>query len=187
MPFLSDRARARRAVYIAAEFLVFLLQNVVGRQMKPGVLPLIPLTVCIALNEGEFFGFFCGMLAGALTDLAAPAPDGVYALLYAALAFAAGAMGRRLLRGTLPAAMLVAAGFTAAALVCTVFFSLPGGGAAGLFAALWRFYLPETALTVLVTPLFYYPCAAIGTPVTVRPGGEALKWTEPDLFSRKRK
>lgn len=62
---------------------------------------LLPLTVGIAMFKKEFFGFFFGLLAGALWDLAASLTDGTLALFLSAYACAVGLLSKYILRNTL--------------------------------------------------------------------------------------
>jgi cell shape-determining protein MreD len=151
-----------RVTVLALLFLVTAaVQNTLPGSLKYAVLPLVPLTVSVCAFEGEMGGLFFGLLGGALYDLASPAADGVYALLFAALGCAVGLTMRWVFRNTLMSVLLLTAAFSlltaAAGLVFTVF----AKDHAGVFAVLRGRFLPGAALTALLVPLFYYPVRAI--------------------------
>ena len=151
------RPALRRAALVLLLLLTGVIQNTFLSALRPGVWLLAPLAVCIALFEKEFAGTFFGVLAGALWDLASPAPDGVYALVFAVLCCACGLLGRRVFRSTLSAAMLLSLGFSLLVSAVPTVYMLVSGGIHGLFSLLVRFCLPSVLIAAALTPVFYYP------------------------------
>lgn len=141
--------------------LTSVLQNTFFGAVKPGLLLLIPLTVCISIYEREFAAFFFGILSGALWDLASPVADGVFALCFALLAFACGLLAKRVFRNTLAASMLLCFLFVSSVNLVSVVYDLFNAGFSGILPAVLRVYLPSALLTTLVEPLFYFPVRAI--------------------------
>ncbi len=178
-----QRQSVRRITAAAAVLLTFMLQNALFGTMKPAPLLLIPLAVCVAMVRGETESLFYGALTGALWDLSAPAPDGVYALLFALLTFACGVLAKRFLRQTLAAGTLLTACFAAAVCLFAAVFALSAGGGRGLFTAALRFYLPQILLTVLFTPLFYYPALALARLGETKTGAKRFHTVRPQVFS----
>ena len=97
----------RRVIYIALFVLTGVVQNTLLGMRGSILLPLIPLTVAVCVFEHEYAGFFFGLLGGALYDLASPAADGIYAIVFAVLGCAAGLVMHYLFRGTLLSAFLL--------------------------------------------------------------------------------
>lgn len=147
----------RRAALAVLLLLTGVIQNTFLSALRPGVWLLAPLAVCIALYEKEFAGTFFGVLAGALWDLASPAPDGVYALVFAVLCCACGLLGRRVFRSTLPAAMVLSLAFSLLLSVVPTVYTLVSGGFHGAFSLLLRSCLPCVPIAAALTPVFYYP------------------------------
>lgn len=151
------RPLLRRALLAALLLLAGILQNTFFSSLRPGLWLLIPVTVAIAVHEKEFAGTFYGIFAGALWDMASPAPDGIYTLCFAVFACVCGLLAKRIFRSTLPSAMLLCLLFTAAICAVSILYTVFCAGAQGLISAVLRFYLPSALLTTLVLPVFYYP------------------------------
>ena len=152
----------RRTLLAVLLTLAGVCQNTLLSSMRPGIWLLIPATVAIVVQEKEFSGLFYGALAGALWDMASPAPDGVYTLCFAVFACVCGLLAKRIFRSTLPAAMLLCLLFTAAVCMVSAVYAAVCAGLRGLPAAFLLFHLPSVCLTVLALPVFYYPVRSIG-------------------------
>lgn len=161
MRIQNKRPFIRRAILTLLLLLSAVLQNTFLGAVKPGILLLIPATVSIAIYEREFAAFFFGIFSGALWDLASPATDGVYALLFALLAFFCGLLAKRVFRNTPAAAMLLCLLFAAAVNLTALVYDLVLSGFSGLPAAALKVYLPSAFLTALFTPLCYFPVRGI--------------------------
>ncbi len=161
MKLQNKRPFIRRLILTLLILLTSVLQNVFLGAVKPGILLLIPLTVGISIYEREFAAFFFGILSGALWDLASPAPDGIYALCFALLAFACGMLAKRVFRNTLASAVLLCFLFASSVNLVAVVYDLIQGGFSGLLPGILRFYLPSALLTALFEPLFYFPVRAV--------------------------
>ncbi len=151
----------RIALYAALFVLTGVIQNTFLGGLRVPVLPLVPLTVAVCTFEGEFTGLFFGILGGALCDIASPAPDGIFALLFAALGCAVGLCMHYLFRSTLLSALLMTLLFTAAAAAVGFFFTVFLKDPAGAFPLFRQRTVPGVLLTVLLQPVFYYPIRAI--------------------------
>lgn len=151
----------RIALYAALFVLTAVFQNTFLSGLPVGLLPLAPLTVAVCTFEGEFSGLFFGILGGALYDIASPVPDGVYALLFAALGCAAGLFMHHMFRNTLLSALLMTFVFTSATVTVGFLFTVALKDPAGTVAVLRRHVLPGIFFTVLLTPVFYYPIRAL--------------------------
>lgn len=151
----------RIALYAVFFILTGVIQNTFFGGLRVAVLPIVPLTVAVCAFEGEFTGLFFGMLGGALYDLASPAPDGIYALLFAALGCAVGLCMHYLFRGTLLSALLLTLIFAAAVSITGFFFTVFLKDPSGAFALFRHRTLPGILITTLMQPVFYYPIRAI--------------------------
>ena len=147
------------ALFIAAAA----VQNSFLGSLKYAVLPLVPLTVAVCAFEGEMGGLLFGLLGGALYDIASPAADGVYALLFAALGCAVGLTMRYLFRSTLMSVFLLTAAFSLLTSLTGLIFTVFAKDHTGVLAAARARFLPGAALTALLAPLFYYPVRGIET------------------------
>lgn len=153
----SLRPLIRRSLLAVLLLLTGVFQNTFLSSLHPGIWLLIPAAVVIAVHEKEFAGMFYGILAGALWDLASPAPDGLYTLCFAVFACSCGLLARRIFRSTLPAAMLLCLFFSSAICIVSLVCNVLSGGSQGLFFAFLRFYFPSILLTTLTLPIFYFP------------------------------
>lgn len=156
MKLQNKRPFIRRLLLTLLILLTSVLQNAFLGAVKPGILLLIPLVVCISMYEREFAAFFFGILCGALWDLTSPLPDGLYALCFALLAFASGLLAKRVFRNTPAAAMLLCFLFASAVNLIAVVYALLSAGFSGILSSVVRTYLPSALLTTVFCPLFYF-------------------------------
>ena len=103
----------RRALFIVLIALTAVFQHTDGA--VPSIFGakaflLIPLTVCIAMNEKSMGGLSFGILAGVLWDFATVRGDGFYAVVLALAGFTAGAAVTYLVRNNVFAALLLSLG-----------------------------------------------------------------------------
>ena len=147
----------RRVLLVLMFLCAAALQNVFFSGTRTPLLLLVPLTAAVCAFEHEFAGVFFGMLGGALYDTASTsAPDGVYALLFAALGAAVGLLMHYVFRRTLLSVYLLTLAFAfLTALTGFVFSAVtePGIGLSTFFS----FSLPGALLTSLFLPAAFYP------------------------------
>lgn len=152
-------------LYIRRALFVLLIAVTAAFQHTGGVLPsvfgakaflLIPLTVCIAMNEKSLGGLSFGVFAGVMWDFATVRGDGFYAVVLALAGFTAGAAVTYLVRNNIFAALLLSLG--ACAFVTTsywlVFILMRGYD--GAFSLLTNFYLPSGIYSLAFTAVYYY-------------------------------
>ncbi len=151
----------RRVIYILLFLLIAVAQNTVLGMRGSLLLPLIPLTVSVCIFEHEYAGFFFGVLGGALYDLASPAADGIYTLVFAVLGCAVGLTMHYLFRNTLLSAFMLTLLFALFTALTGFIFMVLAKEAAGSFAIFRRRFLPGAILTSLLLPVFYYPIRAL--------------------------
>lgn len=155
---------------ISGKRIIFILLTVVFALIQNSFLPktsaaavyfLIPLIVSIAMFEREFSGFFFGLFAGALWDLAAPAASGVTTLFFALFACACGLLTHYVLRNTLTCAVFLCFTGTLIFSALSLIFNCVSKDFSSIGTLLLNFYLLPALLTVLVTPLFYLSIRSI--------------------------
>lgn len=118
-------------------------------------LPVIPLTVFVAMFRGPLAGGITGAVSGFLWGVFSPHLLGVDALLLLAVGCVCGLLVHMLMRNNLISALLLTA--AAAVLVCLVdwvLFTAIWHPEECLFA-LWRWVLPQILYTVAISPLLY--------------------------------
>ena len=147
----------RRVIYIILFILVGVLQNTMLGLRGSLLLPLIPLTVSVCVFEQEYAGFFFGLLGGALYDLASPAADGIYAVVFAVLGCAVGLVMHYLFRGTLLSAFLLTLVFALITVTVGCVFMVLAKDATDVFTVFRSTFLPGAIFSSLLLPLFYYP------------------------------
>ena len=122
---------------------------------------LLPLVVVAAMFEKETVGFLTGLFAGCLWDTSAASADGVKALFFALVGGVCGLLIRYIMRNTLSAALVLT---TAVSLFFTLghwFTNVVLLQAGSTLRTLFVFYLPQTVLTILTAPLFYFLIRAL--------------------------
>ena len=152
-------------LYIRRALFIFLIILTAAFQHTKGAIPsvmgakaflLIPLTVCIAMNEKSLGGLSFGVLAGVLWDFATVRGDGFYSVVLALAGFTAGVAVTFLVRNNIFAALLLSLG--ACTFVTTaywlLFILLRGYDSA--FSLLVSFYLPSGIYSVAFTAVYYY-------------------------------
>ena len=156
----TARLVVRRVILAAFVILTAILQNTAGTALarfNAGCFMLLSITVSISIYEKESAGMFFGLLAGALWDLASPAPDGVFALFFTAAGCLCGLLSHYVVRTSLfSAVVLTTATYIPPLLLCVIFRSFikdPDGV---------HYYLTvigprSLAAALLLLPLSYYP------------------------------
>lgn len=161
------RTRARfyplikRTLYVLLFLAAAAVQGTFLGAAKYALLLLVPLTVSVCAFEQEFAGMFFGLLGGALYDLASPATDGIYTLLFAVLGCAVGLTMHYLFRNTLLSAALLTFLFAFMTALTGFIFTVLAKDAAGALTVLRVRYLPGVFFTTLLLPVFYYPIRAL--------------------------
>ncbi|HIT53630.1 MAG TPA: rod shape-determining protein MreD [Candidatus Fimivicinus intestinavium] len=154
----------RWAITALVILLVSLVQNTGGLLPKiygVSAMPLIPLTVCIAMLERETAGACFGMFAGMLWDAVTVRGDGFHAVVLLLTGCACGLLLHYLMRMNFVTALLLAAcaALLHNVLYWLVFLAIPGY--AGAWGALARFYLPASLYSLLFLPVFFFPLRAL--------------------------
>ena len=149
----------RRALFIVLIALTAVFQHTDGA--VPSIFGakaflLIPLTVCIAMNEKSMGGLSFGILAGVLWDFATVRGDGFYAVVLALAGFTAGAAVTYLVRNNVFAALLLALGACTFVTVSYWLIFILMRGYEGAFSLLLSFYLPSGLYSLAFTAVYYY-------------------------------
>lgn len=152
-------------LYIRRALFVFLIAFTAVFQHTDGAIPsllgakafvLIPLTVCIAMNERSMGGLAFGVLAGVLWDFATVRGDGFYAVMLAVAGFAAGAAVTYLVRNNIFASLLLSLGACSFVITAYWFVFIFMKGYEGAFSLLFSFYLPSGIYSLAFTAVYYY-------------------------------
>jgi len=138
--------------------IAFLLQSIIIPATGLGipVYILMPLTICISLYEFETKGLIFGIGTGVLFDLTSGAPDGVYTLFFALIAWIAGLLSRRYLRNTMRTAMLLSSAATL--LLCIYSFAtncISSGFSGSAMLIIKGLYLPAFVATMIIVPVIF--------------------------------
>ena len=152
-------------LYIRRALFVLLIAVTAIFQHTGGAIPslfsakaflLIPLTVCISMQEKTMGGLSFGLLAGILWDFATVRGDGFYSVVLALAGFVAGAAVTYLVRNNVHAAVLLTLG--ACTFVTTAYWLLFifMRGYEGAWSMLFSFYLPSGLYSLAFTAVYYY-------------------------------
>ena len=115
-------------------------------------------TVSNASGEVEWrSGMLYGLLCGALWDLSAAIPDGIYALYFTIFACLAGLLTHYILRNTLISALVLNIFGTLGVCLINFIFNCLAKDAADIWHTVKFFYAPSFILTVAVIPFIYFP------------------------------
>lgn len=149
----------RRALFIVLIALTAVFQHTDGA--VPSIFGakaflLIPLTVCIAMNEKSMGGLSFGIIAGVLWDFATVRGDGFYAVVLALAGFTAGAAVTYLVRNNVFAALLLSLGACTFVTVSYWLIFILMRGYEGAFSLLLSFYLPSGLYSLAFTAVYYY-------------------------------
>lgn len=152
-------------LYIRRALFIFLIALTAVFQHTKGAVPsvmgakaflLIPLTVCIAINEKSMGGLSFGVLAGVLWDFATVRGDGFYAVVLALAGFTAGAAVTFLVRNNIFAALLLSLGACAFTTTSYWLIFIFMRGYDNAFSLLMSFYLPSGIYSLAFTAVYYY-------------------------------
>lgn len=144
----------RRLLLAVVVILAGFMQNSTLPVSEIGIQLLIPLTVIIAMFEKEFAGILYGILAGCIWDFSTATADGMKTMTLALTGCICGLLIRYIVRNTLLSALVLC---SASALLFNIghwLFHVVPFDTGSLWAFL-RFYLPQTVVTVLVSPVLY--------------------------------
>lgn len=122
-----------------------------------GVRPLlvIPLTVYVAMFRGPLAGGVMGAVSGFLWGVFSSHLLGVDALLLLVVGCVCGLLVHMLMRNNLISATLLASVAIAAVGLADWFLFTAIWNPSESFYALWRFVLPQTVYTIVLSPLLY--------------------------------
>ena len=157
-------------LYIRRALFVLLIAATAVFQHTGGAIPvifsakaflLIPLTVCIAMNEKSMGGLSFGILAGVLWDFATVRGDGFYSVVLALAGFVAGVAVTYLVRNNVFAAVLLSLGACTFVTTAYWFVFIFMRGYEGAFSMLLSFYLPSGLYSLAFTAVYYYLVKAI--------------------------
>ena len=152
-------------LYIRRALFVLLIAITAVFQHTGGAIPsffgakaflLIPLTVCIAMNEKSMGGLSFGILAGVLWDFATVRGDGFYAVVLALAGFTAGAAVTYLVRNNIFASLLLTLGACTFVTVSYWLIFIFMRGYEGAFSMLFGFYFPSGIYSLAFTAVYYY-------------------------------
>ena len=157
-------------LYIRRALFVLLIAVTAVFQHTSGAIPaifsakaflLIPLTVCISMQEKSMGGLSFGLLAGILWDFATVRGDGFYSVVLALAGFVAGVSVAYLVRNNIFAALLLSLG--ACAFVTTAYWLVfvLMRSYDGAWSMLFSFYLPSGLYSLAFTAVYYYLVKAI--------------------------
>ena len=160
---LIDLSKLRRAiVYALVLAAVFILQDLLVARIHlfGGLAMMIPVAVvAIGLFEGRIWGGFLGLAAGYLMDLGYTEQTVLFMILFTAIGFFAGVLGKYLLhKGFVSYLVLVAAAMlliTAAQMFRFLFFTDTDAW------AVWRTGLLQILWGIPWAIPVYFPCKAI--------------------------
>ncbi len=157
----------KRAVFALLVLLTALFQHTKGAFPTIGGAAawlMVPLLSAIALQESSVAAMAFGVFGGLLWDVASPAADGYFAIMFCILTFVSSTLASFLLQRNLPTCLLVTGVWLCLfALTHWLFFVvLRGYDAAGML--LLRRYLPSMLYTFCLTPLYYFLVAAVSAP-----------------------
>ena len=154
LPLLS-----KRILFFAAVIATAALQNTRG--LLPDffgarLFPLIPLTICIGMCEGEISGLLYGAAAGAFWDICSASPEGMCALYLAFAGCVSGILVRFFMRGKLLTQYLLTSLFTVCFCALYWLFTvyIPIGDSRN--ELLLGFYMPTAVLTTAFSFIPYY-------------------------------
>ena len=152
-------------LYIRRALFVLLIAVTAVFQHTGGAVPslfsakaflLIPLTVCIAMQEKSMGGLSFGLLAGILWDFATVKGDGFYSVVLALAGFAAGVAVTYLVRNNVFAAVLLSLGACTFVTTAYWFVFILIRGYEGAWSMLFSFYLPSGLYSLAFTAVYYY-------------------------------
>lgn len=128
---------------------------------------LIPLCVCVAVFEGERWGGAFGVFAGALWDLSHGGGDGYNALFLLVICATVGVLVRYLMQKNLVTSLVMSAVACLGYAILYVMFFVSAQGIERPAYLFVRYYLPDAALSFLLTFIFYYLIRAVSKKYTV--------------------
>ncbi len=155
---------SRCRVWLAVVVLLFsVLQNGLGTFPKifgARALLLIPLVTAIAMYERDIAGMLYGLFAGALWDIFASG-NNFNAIYLLVVGFVCGSLINTIMRNNIVTHFMLSA-------IATLLYSLGYWGYHFIFGGLdktililFKFYLPSTIYTILLTPLIFLIVRAI--------------------------
>jgi rod shape-determining protein MreD len=116
---------------------------------------LISVAVCISMFEGEIIGACAGLLAGALWDTVTVAADGYNAFYMMAACAVCGVLLRILMRNNIVTYIIMNSGITLIYVITYIIFFIAARCIDGGVLMFFRYYLPMTIYSLLLTPLWY--------------------------------
>ena len=157
-------------LYIRRALFVLLIVVTAVFQHTNGAIPgffsakaflLIPLTVCISMQEKSMGGLSFGLLAGILWDFATVRGDGFYSVVLALAGFVAGVSVAYLVRNNVFAALLLSLGACTFVTTAYWFVFIFMRSYEGAWSMLFSFYLPSGLYSLAFTAVYYYLVRAI--------------------------
>lgn len=149
----------RRLFLTVFIIVTFLFQNTGGLFPEPfGIraLLLIPLTVCIAMFEGEFSGLFFGLAAGAVLDAFNAQTICFNGIAYTLIGFAAGALITHLMRNNILCAFILSLIMAFLYRSVDFIFHYAFSGGATPLLVYFKYYFLSAVFTALLTPIYYF-------------------------------
>lgn len=151
-------------VYIIILLAAHLLQNTFT--VFPAIASVRPVliisaAVCIAMFDGELIGSAAGLFAGALWDTVTASSDGYNALFLMVSCALCGTLLRIYMRNNIVTYSIMNTGITLFYFLSYILFFITAQGISGAWALFLRYYLPMTAYSVALTPLWYILIRAV--------------------------
>lgn len=135
----------------------FIIQDVFvpAAGFKMPVYLLVPLTVAVSIQLNDIPALFYGIFTGALFDLISGAPDGIYTLVFAIIAFISSALTKKTFRNSRNVSFLFS--LIGCILICLISFTVNFcfGDISSPSLIIKGFYIPALIATVIISPVFY--------------------------------
>ncbi len=152
----------RRTIFSAFILISVVLQSLPLGLSDFSVRPFlaIPAVICISVFEREIPSALFGFFSGVLLDIAS-AKDGFNAVVLTVICACCSLLISHFMRNNIVTSLVLcaASAFVYEFLYCGIFYILGGGGFP--LKAIFEFFVPSFVITVIFTPVFYYPVKAV--------------------------
>lgn len=155
--------RIRRCLFVLLIFITALFHHsgFIPKLFSVPAMALVPLCVCIAMNERSIPGLLYGLLCGALWDMGSAQADGYFCVALTAVGFLTGALSSFLVRNNIRACLLLSFGATTFCNVGYWLLFIVRKGYDGAMSVLINYYIPSILYTMVFAVIFYYITAFI--------------------------
>ncbi len=156
--FKVNKNRIYRRLSFAALIIlagVIQLGDLLPRPFGLNFIPLLPLTIVIAMHERETYGLYFGILAGVIADFAVGSGDGFHTLLFALTGCLCGLMVTYIMMNNIRACMLLGLIFSLLYALSSHCVYAAFRGFEGSWGLLTGFYLPQALINYITLPIYY--------------------------------